>query len=182
MVTQRHANVVPIDVRTPTRETTLRGYTIPPVRSKFPAIWYYSEYIFGMFPRTQPGSSTSMPCTWMRKLGGIPWTFDLSDSSTRNLPKSSMLTKSFHLDQVHSRPRNFLGSDSNKVVNSAGKRVCLGEQLAKASLFTYITTMFQKFTLEAAPGRPLPGKEPMLGFTLAPQPYHALIKLRPHKD
>ena len=56
--------------------------------------------------------------------------------------------------------------------------MCLGEGLAKASLFTYFTTMLQRFTFEESPLHGKPTTEPEIGFTVSPKPYHALIKER----
>ncbi|XP_036971560.1 cytochrome P450 2J1-like [Acanthopagrus latus] len=53
---------------------------------------------------------------------------------------------------------------------SAGKRLCLGETLAKMELFLFFTSFMQRFTFCMPPGVK-PMMEPRFGITLAPHPY-----------
>ncbi|XP_032380971.1 cytochrome P450 2J6 [Etheostoma spectabile] len=53
---------------------------------------------------------------------------------------------------------------------SAGKRVCLGEQLARMELFLFFTCLLQRFSFSAPAGEP-PTLEFKLGATLCPKPY-----------
>ncbi|XP_074554756.1 cytochrome P450 2J4-like [Halichoeres trimaculatus] len=56
---------------------------------------------------------------------------------------------------------------------SAGKRACLGEQLAKMELFLIFTQLFQRFTFSAPPGE-MPSMEGVQGFTTSPAPFRVL--------
>ncbi|TKS74525.1 Cytochrome P450 2J2 [Collichthys lucidus] len=73
-------------------------------------------------------------------------------------------------------PGHFLDKDGNFVKPtafipfSAGKRVCLGESLAKMELFLFFTSFMQQFTFSMPPGVK-PVMDFRLGVTLAPEPY-----------
>ncbi|KPP75387.1 cytochrome P450 2J6-like, partial [Scleropages formosus] len=53
---------------------------------------------------------------------------------------------------------------------SAGRRICLGEQLAKMELFLFFTSLFQKFNFSLLPGVE-PSVEGRIGATLTPLPF-----------
>ncbi|XP_078664360.1 cytochrome P450 2U1-like [Branchiostoma floridae x Branchiostoma belcheri] len=54
---------------------------------------------------------------------------------------------------------------------SGGRRVCLGEQLARMELFLFFSTLLQSFTFKTPEGAPLPTTDGVLGTTFAPHPF-----------
>ncbi|XP_036969494.1 cytochrome P450 2J6-like [Acanthopagrus latus] len=101
------------------------------------------------------------------------------------IPKGTMivplLTSVLHDESMwetpHSfNPQHFLDQDGKFrkreafLPFSAGKRVCLGEQLARMELFLFFTSLLQRFSLSAPPGEQ-PSLEFKLGATHCPKPY-----------
>ncbi|XP_074817742.1 cytochrome P450 2J2-like isoform X2 [Natator depressus] len=60
---------------------------------------------------------------------------------------------------------------------SAGKRGCLGEQLARIELFLFFATLLQKFTFQAPKDVKL-SLQFRMGLTLSPQPYQICVLSR----
>ncbi|XP_051803054.1 cytochrome P450 2J4-like isoform X1 [Acanthochromis polyacanthus] len=101
------------------------------------------------------------------------------------IPKGTMLFATLHSvlhdesmwETPHSfNPQHFLDQDGKFrkreafLPFSAGKRVCLGEPLAKMELFLFFTSLLQRFSFSAPPGEK-PSLEFNLGATHAPKPY-----------
>ncbi|XP_066271011.1 cytochrome P450 2D4-like [Branchiostoma lanceolatum] len=75
-------------------------------------------------------------------------------------------------------PERFLDAERN-VINkpesylpfSGGRRVCLGEQLARMELFLFFSTLLQSFSFKTPEGASPPNTAGILGFSLKPQPF-----------
>ncbi|XP_029950945.1 cytochrome P450 2U1 [Salarias fasciatus] len=59
-----------------------------------------------------------------------------------------------------------------------GRRVCMGEQLAKMELFLTVTTLLQAFRFELPEGKPPPSLRGRFGLTLAPCPFTVCVSAR----
>uniref|UniRef100_A0A3B5B5D9 Cytochrome P450 2J6-like n=1 Tax=Stegastes partitus TaxID=144197 RepID=A0A3B5B5D9_9TELE len=101
------------------------------------------------------------------------------------IPKGSVLMATLHSvlndesiwETPHSfNPQHFLDQDGKFrkreafLPFSAGKRVCLGEPLAKMEIFLFFTALLQRFSFSAPAGEQ-PSLEFNLGGTRAPKPY-----------
>jgi methyl farnesoate epoxidase/farnesoate epoxidase len=84
------------------------------------------------------------------------------------------------------RPERFLSPDETKVVKNEafipfliGKRQCLGESLARDTLFLFITYIFQTFKVKLhLPNGEKPNYEPTLALLLSPQKFHVILENR----
>ncbi|XP_046565212.1 cytochrome P450 2U1-like [Haliotis rubra] len=74
------------------------------------------------------------------------------------------------------RPDRFL-DDSGKIIKkeefipfSLGRRVCLGESMARMELFLFLTTMIQRFKFVPVDGQ-MPSLDGLIGITHYPRPF-----------
>ncbi|KAM3876144.1 cytochrome P450 2J2-like [Diretmus argenteus] len=101
------------------------------------------------------------------------------------IPKGTMILATLHSvlhdesmwETPHSfNPQHFLDQDGKFrkreafIPFSAGKRICLGEQLARMELFLFFTCLLQRFSFSAPTGEK-PSLEFRLGTTHCPKPY-----------
>ncbi|KAK7503047.1 hypothetical protein BaRGS_00005673, partial [Batillaria attramentaria] len=84
------------------------------------------------------------------------------------------------------RPDRFIGPDG-KIIRpdefipfSVGRRVCLGESLARMELFLYLTTMIQHFRFLPPEDDQLPSLEGIMGMTYSPKRF--LVRAVPRKE
>ncbi|KAG8245288.1 hypothetical protein J6590_005602 [Homalodisca vitripennis] len=74
-------------------------------------------------------------------------------------------------------PERFLDSEGKYVKPSnmpsfgIGQRTCVGEMMARTSIFLFTTTFFEKFSISLPAGEPKPSTVALPGFTTAPQPF-----------
>ncbi|XP_035997290.1 cytochrome P450 2J2-like [Fundulus heteroclitus] len=102
-----------------------------------------------------------------------------------SIPKGTIIIATLHSvlhdesmwETPHSfNPQHFLDQDGKFrkrdafMPFSAGKRVCLGEQLARMELFLFFTSLLQRFKFSPPPGEQ-PSLEYKLGATHCPKPY-----------
>ncbi|XP_048738006.2 cytochrome P450 2C8-like [Ostrea edulis] len=102
------------------------------------------------------------------------------------IPKDAILIPNLHsilfdpdvfVDPKVFRPERFLDAD-RKLVNteqvltfSLGRRVCLGESLARMELFLFATTLVQRFQILPADPAHLPPVKGVLGVSYAPEDF-----------
>ncbi|OXA48871.1 methyl farnesoate epoxidase [Folsomia candida] len=112
------------------------------------------------------------------------------------IPKNTFLTANLYNvhhspeiwgDPANFRPERFLSPDATQVVKndalmpfSWGKRLCLGEQLAKDELFLFVTTLLQEFGVHEDPSSPEPLTTEQVSANIInpPKPHKLLFKLR----
>jgi len=56
-----------------------------------------------------------------------------------------------------------------------GKRRCLGETLARSSLFLFFSTLLHNFSISVPSGYPTPSPDSYDGITLSPKPFYARL-------
>lgn len=82
-------------------------------------------------------------------------------------------------DPEHFKPERFLDSEGKRLGNeksvisfSLGRRVCLGESLARMEMFLFLVTIIQRFELKPSPTHRIPSLHGVVGTAHAPRPYH----------
>ena len=63
-----------------------------------------------------------------------------------------------------------------------GPRKCIGEVLANATIFVFLTSLVQRFAFEISPFHDKPTTEPEFGMTLSPKSFHVLVKERNNQN
>ena len=63
-----------------------------------------------------------------------------------------------------------------------GKRLCLGESVAKVTLFIFFTTLLQSFSFEISDVHPPPSFKNLMGLSRCPLPYYVKCRRRRRVD
>ncbi|ESO99398.1 hypothetical protein LOTGIDRAFT_158485 [Lottia gigantea] len=111
-----------------------------------------------------------------------------------DIPKGTMLMTNLwalHVDPKfwpnvdQFKPERFLTEDGkmapkpdNWLPFSAGRRVCLGEPLAKAELHLILAGLFQQLEFAPAPGTSVDIEPDVKGLVLVPKPFKVVVKKR----
>lgn len=88
-------------------------------------------------------------------------------------------------DPENFRPDRFLSPDGRKYVKSenmqafqVGRRQCVGETLARDSLFLYLTSLFQEFEMKFNPDEKEPSVDSTETSSRHPLPYEVIMRSR----
>ncbi|XP_048459624.1 cytochrome P450 2U1 isoform X3 [Rhincodon typus] len=118
---------------------------------------------------------------------------EVQDFKGYTIPKGSMVVANLwsvhrdpsmweHPDEFN--PSRFLSPDGNIVKNEAfmpfgiGKRICMGEQMAKMELFLIFSTLLQSFCFKLPEGSDAPNMAGQFGLTLSPHPFKIIPVMR----
>uniref|UniRef100_A0A8C9NX30 Uncharacterized protein n=1 Tax=Spermophilus dauricus TaxID=99837 RepID=A0A8C9NX30_SPEDA len=87
-------------------------------------------------------------------------------------------------ETVWEKPLRFLDAQGHFVKReafmpfSAGRRVCLGEPLARMELFLFFTCLLQRFSFSVPPGQARPSDRGVFGTIVTPSPYQLCAEPR----
>ncbi|EFX83960.1 hypothetical protein DAPPUDRAFT_47261 [Daphnia pulex] len=106
------------------------------------------------------------------------------------IPKGSILAISLHSafkdptawgDPENFRPERHLDQNGKVIKNDAftpfglGKRICLGEPLARNTVFLFVASLVKTFEFQSVPNEALPTLEPNSGILSSPKPFKAVV-------
>lgn len=88
-------------------------------------------------------------------------------------------------DPEEFRPERFLTPDGKKYLKNEnlhgfqpGRRQCVGETLARDTVFLYLTALFQEFDMKFDPNEEQPTLEAIQGFLRIPRPFSIIMTKR----
>jgi cytochrome P450 len=109
------------------------------------------------------------------------------------IPKGSFVSVNLHSihldgtfwkDPLVFRPERHL-NEQGKIIKTdhfipfgVGKRMCLGESLAKNAYFLFTASLIKTFRFDKVPNQPLPTLDPINGFTLGYDGFSAMVTPR----
>ncbi|KAG5667172.1 hypothetical protein PVAND_015167 [Polypedilum vanderplanki] len=142
----------------------------------------YTEAVLLEVQRMYSVASVSGPRRTMKAttLGG----YDLPKYTTILIGLATVHKDEDYWKDPHNfRPERFL-DENNKIYNTervlpfgAGRRKCLGDQLARAALFTFFVGILKEFSLEKCESA-LPSTDLVPGLLTSPKPYKAYFRKR----
>lgn len=107
------------------------------------------------------------------------------------IPKDALITPNLYYmhhdkkiwgDPENFRPERFLSADGKKYVKNEnlmafqiGRRQCVGETMARDTVFLFMTNIFQRFDVIFDPDSPEPTYDVQPNFLLNPQPYSIVV-------
>lgn len=108
------------------------------------------------------------------------------------IPKDAWIFSNMHYihhdpkiwgDPEQFRPERFVSDgkykkSDNLIPFQIGKRQCVGETLARDTIFLYLTNIFQRFSISFDPSLPEPTTDSAPNFLLHPKPYSVIMKDR----
>ncbi|XP_077908768.1 cytochrome P450 2D17-like isoform X1 [Ictidomys tridecemlineatus] len=162
------------------------------------------DEVIGQVRQPEMGDQDRMPFTMaviheVQRFGDLV-PLGLPHSTTRDIelqgffiPKGTMLItnlSSVLKDEtvwekpLHFHPGHFLDAQGHFVKReafmpfSAGRRVCLGEPLARMELFLFFTCLLQRFSFSVPPGQAQPSDYGVFGTIMTPSPYQLCVEPR----
>ncbi|GFG40194.1 hypothetical protein Cfor_09782 [Coptotermes formosanus] len=143
----------------------------------------YVEATISEISRINPIAPITLPHTSLRDTELCGYT--IKENTTILVNIWSVLHDREHWsDPEVFRPERFLDADGKFVKDErlipfgVGKRVCLGEILAKDMLFLMFTNLMQEFTFRTPEEDPYPTTDALPGFITAPAPFRVQVTER----
>ena len=142
-----------------------RGYTIPKGTVILPNLWsVHRDPTVWEDPDTfNPARFLDDEGKLLRKEFFIPFGIGMPIFT-----HTSQMTETFIYKFIYSSINSCL----------SGRRVCMGEQLAKMELFLTVTSLLQAFKFRLPKGKPPPSMQGRFGLTLAPCPFTVCVTAR----
>ena len=87
-------------------------------------------------------------------------------------PEKFMPTRFINAEGKITKPEYFMPF-------GVGRRMCLGDTLARMELFLFFTSTLHRFDIRLPEGKPLPSLQGNPGVTITPDPYEVCLLQRP---
>ncbi|XP_023364012.1 cytochrome P450 2G1-like [Otolemur garnettii] len=190
---QRLLDFVPMGVpHSVIRDTHFRGYLLPKGTDVFPLLGSvlkdpkYFRYPDAFYPQhflDEQGCFKKNEAFVAFSSGRFPWSNSPDTRCVLGLPSSHCSVFEVHVkweveDSIIGL-QNFRIPESGNIKNIDGKRVCLGEALARMELFLYLTSVLQNFSLRPlVPPADIDVTPKLSGFGNIPPTYELCLVAR----